>query len=164
MSTVETTVKSKITETTRSLADKLKAEITVDVTTGTVADQKSFFMDNLPEGVTPELVATYEGYKDTVVKAGGLALGEVSIDAMKANPELNRVTMTIPTVGKSYIGYAFDRSRQVPSRNDDGTTGTREKLGALTVDVVTYGTKNRGEFAAVKNELSEMALMGLSKK
>lgn len=163
MSNVETAVKSKITEGTRTLAEKLKAEITIDAGTGTTAPLKDVFAANLPEGLTMDHVEAVFDYQDTLIKAGGLALGEAANAVMKDNKDLARVTMTIPTVGKNYLGFAYDRSRQVPTRNEDGTTGTREKFGALTVDVVTYGTKNRGEFAHVKNELSENALAAFGK-
>jgi hypothetical protein len=164
--TTATETKSKITEATRSLADRLKAEITVDAKTGTTPTPKTFFKDNLPEGLTMDHVSLYEGYRDTLIKAGGLALGELATPVMAENPELERATLTIPTSdnGKNYIGYAFDRERQVPNRNEDGTTGTKTKYGSLTVDVVTYGTKNRGELANVKSELSEMAMAAFGKK
>lgn len=162
MTTVET--KANIKEATRTLADRLKAELTVDAATGVGTFAPETFANNLPEGLTMDHVEAVYGYQDQLVAAGALAVGESAIPVLEKAGETSRVTATLSTTGKNYIGYAFDRSRQVPTRNEDGTTGTREKFGSMTVDIVTYGTKNRGQLAQVKNELSEMALAAFGSK
>lgn len=161
--TVETT-KSNLKPETLSLSERLQAEITLDPKTGTTQRPEDIVAKVLPEGLTIDMIERVDSFKAELVTAGAHALGVISNPAMAENADLTRTTLTLPTSGKNYIGFAYDRSRQVPTRNEDGTTGTREKFGVVTADIVSYGTKNRGEFAKVKSELSEMALAAFGKK
>lgn len=158
------TTKSNIKPEIVALADKVKALMNMDKKSGiaTVADDT--YTKLMPEGLTKEIVEQVQTYNSQLVAAGALALGEAAIPVMKKNDAVDRATLTIPMVGKDYIGLSFDRSRQVPSRDaDNNPNGTRTKFGSTSAEIVQYGTKSRGQLLNVKNLLGEKAAEAFGK-
>jgi hypothetical protein len=150
---------SKILPEVREKAEELKKEIPpASIKAGSVTVDKATYVRLMPANVTEEMVENVQAYNSLLVAAGSLAIGELAIPAMKKDKALDRITLTIPMTGKDYIGVAFDRSRQVPSRDaENNPNGTKTKFGSTSVEIAMYGTKSRGQLLIVKNELAELA-------
>jgi hypothetical protein len=160
MAKTETATESKVHPRVRSLADTLKAEITVDKKTGTSTPSADYLEKTLPEGLTVDHIkATFDHVQD-LVAAGTLALGELSTPVMKKDESLTRTSLVLPLTGKNHIGVVFDRTREVRAPGSDTPV---TKYGSSTQEVVIYGAKNRGELAKVKDELADLAMAAFKK-
>jgi hypothetical protein len=141
------------------LEQMLAKVMTLDKKTGKIEIEEGTYVKFLPEGITEEQVKSVQAYNSLMATAAGLAVGNMAIPTMTKDAELNKVTLTLPTVGKDYIGISFDRSRQVPARDDNNQPcGTRTKFGNLSVEHAMYSTKSRGQLLAVKTLLGEQAM------
>ena len=143
------------------LSERLQSEITLDKKTGVGTVAEGTYERLLPGGIDMDTVKKINEHNQAMVAAGTHALGVVSIPVMKKDNDLGRTTLVIPTVGKDYMGFAFDRSREVRAPGSDTPV---TKFGSTTQEIVTYGTKNRGDLAKVKSELAEMALDAFGSK
>lgn len=143
---------SKINEAVQNLSQKLKEDYKLG-DSGVVEVPVDIFEKTL-EGtdLTMEIIEQYHNHRDNVLAASGLALGEVGIDAFKANKDLAQVSVEIP-VGKDTIGSTFAQSKQVP----DGQGGQQTKYGVLSSRYQANGAANKGELKKVRTHLSEMA-------
>lgn len=158
-----TATKSAIKPEILELSEKLKAEITLDKKTGVATVSPDTYMKLAPAELTKDVLESVQQFNANMIAASAHAIGTLAVPAMKKDASLDKVTLTIPTVGKDYIGVAFDRSRQVPDRGADGVNGTKTKFGSTSTEFVIYGTKSRGQLLNVKNELSEMAMKAFGK-
>lgn len=149
---------SQINENVVALKEKIKAAVTPDASTGVIGSPKELYESLLPEGLTLELKKQFQTHDGQVVAAAAAATGEIGIELMQKNKELDRVSLEIPVGHKDKINIAFDRSRQVPDRE---TNGTKTKYGVLSADYTMYGSKSRGDMLKVKTELAEAALKAL---
>ena len=139
---------------TRSLAELVKSDAKIDKATGTVTVGADLFARSLPEGMTVEQVAAVHEHEAQFAAAGALALGELSIPAMKKNKELEQTKLSIPATGKDSFEFTFNRSRMVP----DGNGGQKEKFGTSNIEFNMYGMgSSRGEIKKVKPLLAEQA-------
>lgn len=145
---------SDIKQEVLDLAAKLKAGISI-AKDGNVTVAEGLFEQNLPEGVTMEVLKEAQAHTNTFIAAAASVLGNEAIGVMKKNAELQSVSMSIPTVGKDSIDMVFKRESQVPSAAGEGTTNT--KYGVLSTKFSMYGTGSRGQLLKVKQDLSEKA-------
>lgn len=158
---------SQATEVTKSaikpeiveMAASISKVMTLDKSTGIATCEEGTYKNLLPEGLTEEIVVAVQDYNGKMAAAASLALGNAAIPAMTKNKDLNKATLTLPTVGKDYIGVNFDRSRQVPARDENNQPcGTKTKFGSTSAEYSMYATGSRGQLLAVKKELAEQAL------
>ena len=140
-----------------SMAAAIQADMKLDNKTGIVEVGKDLYERLLPEGLDKKTVELVQEHNTLFAAASGLALGEVAVPAMKKHKELERVSVSIHATGKDTFNHNFDRSRQVPDRQPDGTTGTRTKYGSLGSEFGFYGTKSRGQMSKVKDYLGAKA-------
>jgi hypothetical protein len=145
-----------------NIAAAIKKDMTLDAKTGVITVNKDLYERLLPEGLTKDTIELVQQHNTEFAAAAGLAIGEVAIPAMKKHKELERVSVSIPTVQKDAFNLNFDRSRQVPDRNAEGG-GTKTKFGSLGVEFQMYGAKSRGQLGKVKEHLSSLALDALGK-
>lgn len=150
---------SQISNEVVALSDKIKKAVEVDASTGVITTPKDLYESLLPETLTIEQVKTLQEHNSQVIAASAKAVGELAIPLMAENKELDRVSLEIGVGHKDKINVTFDRSRQVPDRE---TNGTKTKHGIVSADYTMYGAKSRGEMLKVKNELAEAALKALA--
>lgn len=161
----KTEKKSSVKIDTVDLSNKLSEAITLDKKSGVATIDPETYVKLLPAGLTKTNVEALRAYDSHILAAGAHALGKLSIPVMKKDANLDKTTLTIPMTGKDYIGISFDRSRQVPSRDENNQpNGTKTKFGAVSAEIVLYGAKTRGQLAAVKSELTEMAAAAFGDK
>lgn len=156
-------VKPEVINMYAALRADSKLDVAKGATTAEIEVGKGAYGRLLPEGITQEIVETVRNHDTLFAAATGLLAGEVGVDAMEKHKALERVTVTIPTVGKDSFGATFDRSRQVPDRNAEGGATTRTKFGSLGVEMNFYGAKSRGQLLKVKEHLGARAAEALDK-
>lgn len=145
------------------LATKLKSEFTLDHKTGIVAVTADAYEKLLPEGLTKEIVEQLQTYNTEMLAASTYMVGEMSIPAMTKNKDLDNVKLEMPMIGKDLLHVSFDRSRQVPSRGEDGVAGTKTKFGASSASFEIYSAGPRGELKKIKHMLAEQAAAAFGK-
>ncbi len=161
---VKEAVKSTIKPEIQKLADALTKEMTFDKKTGIISVDAGTYVKLMPADLTKDMAEKVQAYNNQLVAAGALAVGTMAIPVMKKDENLDKVTMVVPMIGKDYAGFAFDRSRQVPSRDaDNNPNGTKTKFGSTSVEMVAYGTKTRGQLSNVKTLLGELAAEAFGK-
>ena len=74
---------------------------------------------------------------------------------MKKHEKLDNIKLVMPLIGKDTLNVSFDRSRSVPSGNDDGVT--KLAYGSVSARFDQYSAGNRGDYKRVKTMLAEKA-------
>ena len=123
------------------------------------ADVRQFLPEELnsvlPEGSAVQIKKAFQKYDSSLFIPGALkAVGDSSIDVMKKNAEVNQTSVTIPMIGKDSLNISFQRERQIPNPNGEGTN---TKFGSVSVKFDMYSVGSRGQLLKVKQELSEKA-------
>jgi hypothetical protein len=62
---------------------------------GNYATTETWYAENLPEGLTIEQRQKFQEHDTTVLAAAALALGEVSVPAMKENGDITEATVAV---------------------------------------------------------------------
>lgn len=143
------------------LSTRLAKGIKVDSKAATAVAAEDMYKDNLPTGVTMEVVKAVSDYNTTFVAAGAHAFGQVAVDAMKANKKMDRISVDIPMGVKDNVSYTVDRLKEIPNRFGNGETIV--KHGVVTTSYEVRAGKNGGQLKAVRNLISELAAEALSK-
>lgn len=112
----------------------------------------------LAAGSSLEQATIIDGVHKNLYPGLAHAVGVMSVPAMADKPELKKIVVEMPLLGKDKVVVSFDRERTYA---DAGNNGTITKPGQVLVQHNVYGTKNRGEVAKVKNFLSQLALESL---
>jgi len=158
-------IKSEIQDLSDRIGKTLKIdkEVVSGVAKATIPD--TTYIDNLPEGITKEVVEQVQTYNTQMGSALALALGSAAIPAMKKNADISSVEVKMPVVGKDYIAVDFTKERQVPSRDENNQpNGTKSKFGNTTVEYGMYGMTSRGQLLAVKTLLTDQAMAAFGNK
>ena len=161
--TVEFALKPETQKIADAFAKSLKIGEAKEGVAAATIDQTAY-IDNLPEGITKEIVEQLNDYDTSVASALASTLGNAAIPELKKNKNLDKITVSLPTVGKDAFNATFDRERQVPSRDENNKpNGTRPAYGIVNVEHTMYGTRNRAQMASVKKMLSEKATAAFGK-
>lgn len=144
---------SSIKDNVRALADSIGKGLTV-AKDGTVTIAENVYVQSLPEGLTPDLAKQLQEHNMAFAAGGLLALGEKAIPVMKKHGDIERVALSVPTVGKDSFEYSF--ARRTETSIGGGEPHVTYGHGAVKFSM--YGTGARGEVKKVKAELSEKAL------
>lgn len=151
---------SEIKANIRALADNLKSNLTIDPVTGVATPSDDWYASNLPEGLTVDTYKQLTEHNTDVLAAADLATGELGIETMKTHKDLQRVTMTLPLVGKDTINVVQDRT--FDARNVK-TGETTVKYGRTTASLDIYAADNgRGELKKVREHLYSVAASELA--
>lgn len=169
MSAVEKTLTAaelaeKISPEVEALAKLFEAKITVPTVEKGAASAdlsigKEVYGETLAEGLTVELAEQFAKHHSLMYPALGLAVGRVSTKLAAENPDLKKVVLEMPTIGKDRVVVNYDRERTFA---DNQTKGTITKPGQINIQHNVYGTKNRGEVSKVKSFLTLLAFESLS--
>jgi hypothetical protein len=171
MSEVKEVKEIKLKPETRELADKLHKVMKIDAKTGAGTVPETWYVETLDKALPEKIVEKFPGIvaalprimehlqdHNALVTAGAsLAFGEASEKVLKKHSELTKTEIEIPTIRKDGFELQYERTRQVPTRNADGTTGTRAAYGLLRAGYHTYSADSVGELKKVKRYLSESA-------
>lgn len=153
--------KPAVHEDILELSGRMAKGIKVDSKAATAVAAEDMYKDNLPTGVTMEVVKAVSEYNTNFVAAGAHAFGQAAVDAMKANKKMDRISVDIPMGMKDQVSYTVDRLKEIPNRFGNGETIV--KHGVVTTSYEVRAGKNGGQLKAVRNMISEMAATALSK-
>lgn len=147
----------KLSDKVTDMATRLKTSFTLgdDGIVNAAADTFEKTLEGTE--LTMDTVRKVQEHTANVTAGAGLALGEIAIDAMKANPELGMLSVEF-SIGKDTLGSTFLRSKEVP----DGQGGMQNKTGLLSSRYVVNAGANRGELKKVRTHLHEQAKAALS--
>lgn len=143
----------KIKPENRELADKFKAALAIDET-GTATGADDLFEEYLEsKGRKLEDVKELNKLTNTFLGSVHLAMGEVSIDKMKENKEIDQTYLTVPMAGNK-ADVTFRRTAEV----SDGKGGRMVKHGLGSIKYRQRITLTNEK--AHLSQLAEAALKG----
>ncbi len=135
--------KPAITEAQRTLADVIKANLTIDTDTGVPTPSKDTWKQILAAtDVTESEYLKVNGMLKDLVPAGSLALAEVSLPAFEANKDLETVSVKIKLAGGDSLKLGIDRRVEfpVPGKPDEPKI---VRYGAAVAKLQLSATKNQ---------------------
>lgn len=149
---------------TLEFSKQIHKAIKMDHKTGVASIDQDFYAGTLVDAVPakiaeqfpgigehmPAIVEGIQNHNAKVAAAGAHAFSQIAESTLKKNGDLTRATFEMPTIKKDAFEMTYDRSRTVPSRNEDGTTGTAVQHGALRVAHRMYAAESVGELKKVK--------------
>ncbi len=139
---------------TEGFAGQVQAAIKIehkkgDATAFAVIDPV-FYASTLPEGITVKMIEDLQAHNALFAAGSARALSLTGEPYMKKHGEVTRIQFDIPTVKKDGFELTYDRSRTVPSRNEDGSMGSATQYGAIRVAHRAYAAESVGELKKVK--------------
>lgn len=146
----EITLKPETVEFSQKFREASKIEHKKGDTQAFVVTDASFYAANLPEGVTVKNIEDLQAYNAMFAAGGAHAISQMGEDYLKKHKDVTRLSADVTTVKKDGFEFTYDRSRTVPSRNEDGTTGTAVQHGAIRVAHRAYAAESVGELKKVK--------------
>lgn len=155
---------AKVSPEVAAMADIFEAKFTLPTlekgaTSADLIIDKAAYAESLPEGLTIELAEQFAKHHSVMYPALGLAVGRVSTKLAAENPDLKKVVLEMPAIGKDRVVVNYDRERTFA---DNQAKGTITKPGQINIQHNVYATKNRGEVTKVKSFLTALAFESLS--
>lgn len=148
--------KKAIKEEVLALSTKISATLKTDEKAGLIEGTIDPYLQNLPEGLSEELLKAKADYDTTYIAAGSHAVGEAGLKLLQENKELDKVTGTLPMGVKDSLNTTIYRQKEFV--NPKSETGEKlVKKGSMMVSFDTRGTNNSGQLALVKQSLLEAA-------
>lgn len=146
------TLKDEVLE----LAKKIEKSIEIDKKSGVATTKGDVYNENLPEGITPEIVKDVSNFNTKFIAAGAYAFGKVAVDAMAHNKSLETSTLEISMGNRDSIGYNVDRKREY-TNHLSGNGEKQVKLGVVTASFDVRAGKNGGQLKAARTLIGELA-------
>ncbi|QXO10141.1 hypothetical protein pEaSNUABM37_00180 [Erwinia phage pEa_SNUABM_37] len=137
----------EIKATTRSLADSMKAAMTMGEN-GVAVTAPDWYEKNLPEGLTIEQRKQFQNHDSAVMAAQAVALAETGLPVMKENAGLTQISTSL-AVGADTIATDIVREYQHGKNTINGHV-----ISSYTNNAA--GT-NRGELAVAVKFVRSMA-------
>lgn len=156
---------SEVKQAVQDLAAKIKPMLTL-ADNGVVLAQADLYEKSLPEGITADQIKAIQQHNTVLVAASALAVGEIAVDAFKADKELQRVTSEFSAVGDK-ISTAVIRSREYPAGGIPKEGEVRDpnakivKFGVIEAAYEVSSNGNKGDLKKVRTHISALALAAL---
>ncbi len=150
---------------TVQLSEKLQQTYVKDETAGIISDPEntSTYLQNLPEGLTPEIVDQKDNYDSTYIAASLHAAGVIATDMMKSNKKLETVTGEFQ-MGSNAVSHAITRRSEYRAPGSASDAEPIVKFGTATTKVEVRGAHNAGELRKARLDIGEMATEKLGRK
>lgn len=152
--TTETQTVVQLPEAVRSLADTLKPQLAVEG--GKVQIPQEAFEQSLPEGINLQTVKTVQNHVQNFARGLDVAIGEVSIEYMAANPGTDTVYAKTK-LGNDTYSAAVDLTRNLPAGVG---AGRKDVFGHITSGLQSAGGSTK---KAVVSHLQQMGAAMLNK-
>lgn len=166
----------EISQSVMDLVEKIRSGITIDKTTGIgkeVDEAGKLYRSNLPKDLSVATVKKVNDYNKDFAAATAYVSGELAVDAMKKNKDLNVCKVELSTMNRNRIVHSIERCRtfsdyqhgtEVVEKNDKGEIiGRRIEPKAVpkkaymhTTIKTSYG-KNSGNMALVREAIRALA-------
>ena len=157
----------ELKEDTVNLGKIIKGTVKIEVSEndpsmGLAIFEPDTYSKNLPEDISVETIEKLQRHDSLFASASNLAFGEACIDFAKKHPKIERISGTIPTVGKDNFELDFRRQAEYPKLN--GAPGEKTvKHAVVTIGHNTYSTRPVGELKKVKTYLADLGAKALAK-
>lgn len=151
-----------IKEDVLAFSAKVQQKTTIDNKTGiATCPLQELYDENLPEGLTTDIVKQLSEYDGVVIKGTSHAVGSLAIEAMKKNAGLEVVSGEFQFGNHDTIAVTTNRSLV----RKDGLNGGADVtvFGATNVKVEFSSGKNNAQLKAVKNEIKSLAAAAFGK-
>lgn len=147
----------------QALSDKIRnGGLEINKTDGVVTETKSNYDDNLPEGITSEVVEKISDYNTRFVAASAHAFGALSVEAMQKNKKLDVTSGELKLGPKDMVRHAMTRSKDY-SFGSGNERKTVTKVGVLATEVDVKGGHNSGQLKVARQIVGLIATEKLSK-
>lgn len=139
-----------ISETTRGHANGIKKVMEFDKESGHGVVAKDYYIENLPEGLTAELVKSKAIYDAGFSAAVAVALQE---KALESKSKADEFTARAHMVGSDHLDLTI---RPTAETRNPGTGEKMTTYGQLSVSMSTHTTnKGAGELKLAKAQITE---------
>lgn len=129
------------TDKFQTLADSITENLDVKGNVVTEKEPHKPYYDNLPEGVTVELVETISDYNSKFITASHVAVGQLAADIFRNEKDVHAVHGQIGFNGKNdNIEISVDRSKTYRAGFGPNDNGTVTKNLCMTASVNTKST------------------------
>lgn len=126
---------------------------------------KSVYDDNLPDGLTPDVVKQVSNYTTEFVAAGMEAAGNIALQAMKKDKKLQDVEATLPMGAFGEVDYQVRREKEVQLPfAKEGEPTSEVQYGTSHVKVSFHAGRNSGLLSKVRKEIKANAAEIFGKK
>lgn len=141
----------KINDRITKLAGKIKKHLSIDEA-GIVSAKDKLVEKTLPKDLTAEQLEAAQEHMKDMVTASTLAVGELGVEAMKDNKDINQVRADLD-YGKFSMSISQDRSKETKKGDDTVVTWGSIRTGGLKIE----DTDTRNSMRAVRDHISTMA-------
>lgn len=148
MSNEQAQAQIQIPAPVRGFADAIKPQLRVEG--GKIPIPAEAFEQSLPEGISIQTVKTVQNHLQNFSRGLDVAIGEVSIEHMAQNPEVDTVYVKTK-LGADTYSAAVDRTRNVPAGVG---AGRKDVWGHLTSGLQPAGGSTK------KAVVSHLQMMG----
>lgn len=164
MTEKNTTPKSALDPEVLEMSSKITQNIAYNKKTKEGEEQNHVYEAVLPPSLTMETVNAVAKQNATFIAAGTHAWGNMAIEAMRADGDLNETSLQLKMAGKDTLSISVQRSKEYNnSLAKEGDPKTVTKFGVVTATYDVVAAANRGQLKAVRNELAALAAEHLSK-
>ncbi len=143
----------------QTLSELILAETKMDKATGVGTSSDNIYEKTLPEDVTMEMVTKVTDHNTTFIAAATKVAGQLAIEAMKENKDLNRATIPFQMGVKDQVTISVDR--QATFANPQKPEEPIVKYGATSVKYDVRSSHNVGTLKTVRAEISKLAAEAL---
>lgn len=143
----------------REVADYIKSNATMDKETGVGSATPEVYANLLSKhtSISAEQVKELQKLNTTFVAAAHLANGELSLDVLKSNKNIDQTEMRIPMVARDAFELTFHRSKEVSAGNRENPAERKTIYGVSRGGFEIHAEGNRGELSKVKTYLASQA-------
>lgn len=152
---------SEVKQAILDLAATIKPMFTL-AENGVVVASDDLYEKTLPEGVTVDQIKAIQQHNTALVAATAMAVGELSVDAFKADKDLQRVSAEFSAVGDK-ISATVTRSREYPAGGIPKEGEVRDpnakitKYGVIDAGYEVVSNGNKGELKKVRAHIAALA-------
>ena len=143
----------------QTLSDLILAETKMDNTTGAGSSSDNVYEKTLPQDVTMDMVTKVTEHNTVFIAAATKVAGQLAIDAMKANKDLQRATVPFNMGVRDQLTVSVDRQATFP--NPQKPEEPIVKYGSTSVKYDVRPAHNVGTLKTVRQEISKLATEAL---
>ena len=109
------TFKNEALNKHRALADSIKSNLKREANHIAEVESHKAYHENLPEGLSPELINELRKYDGKYTKASAIAVGEFAAAVFQQDKEVKELTAQVGFLGKGdSLNFSIDREREFP--------------------------------------------------
>ncbi len=144
------------------LSEKITPSLSLNKTDGVITESTSSYIENLPEGITPDIDTSLTNYRKTFVAASLHSVGTMAVEAMAKNKKLDNVTAELKMGDDDCVRHSVDREKTYKF-GSGAEAKTTTKHGVVTTEVDIKGGHNSGQLKLARAHVGTLAASKLDK-